>query len=48
MEIIVSELKDLFKKHTIPIRPNRKFERNIDKYKLRERPKVLKNNKDAF
>jgi len=48
MEVIVSELKDLFKKHTIPIRPNRKFKRDIDKYKLRRRPKVLKNNKDAF
>ena len=48
MGAIVSELKDLFKKHTIPIRPNRKFERDLKKYKKREKPKVLKNRKDAF
>ena len=48
MEIIVSELRDLFKKHTIPIRPNRKFKRDIDKYRLRGRPKVFINNKDAL
>ena len=48
MEIIVSELRDLFKKHTIPIRPNRKFKRDIDKYRLRGRPKVFINKKDAL
>ncbi len=48
MEIIVSELKELFKKHTIPIRPNRKYERNTDKYRKRGKPKVLKNIKDAI
>lgn len=48
MEVIVSELKNLFKKHTIPIRPNRKIKRDFDKYRLRERPKVLTNNKDAL
>jgi hypothetical protein len=48
MEIIVSELKKLFKKHTIPIRPNRKYERNTDKYRKRDKPKVLKNIKDAI
>jgi hypothetical protein len=47
-EIIVLELKKLFKKHTIPIRPNRKYERNTDKYRKRDKPKVLKNNKDAI
>jgi len=48
METIVSELKELFKKHTIPIRPNRKYERNTDKYRKRDKPKVLKNIKDAI
>ena len=48
MGIIVSELKNLFKKHIIPIRPNRKFKRDIDKYRLRERPKVFINSKDAL
>ena len=48
MEVIVSELKDLFKKHTIPVRPNRKFKRDFDKFRLKEKPKVLKNNKDAL
>ena len=47
-EIIVLELKQLFKKHTIPIRPNRKYERNTDKYRKRDKPKVLKNSKDAI
>ena len=48
MEVIVSELKYLFKKHTIPVRPNRKFKRDFDKFRLKEKPKVLKNNKDAL
>jgi len=48
MEIIVSELKELFKKYTIPIRPNRKYERDTDKYRKRGKPKVLKNIKDAI
>jgi hypothetical protein len=48
MGVIISELKDLFKKHTIPIRPNRKYERNVDKYRKRGKPKLLKNSKDAI
>ena len=48
MDSIVSELKELFKKHTIPIRPNRKYERDTDKYRKRGKPKVLKNIKDAI
>ena len=48
MGIIVSELKELFKKHTVPIRPNRKYARNTDKYRKRDMPKLLKNNKNAF
>ncbi len=48
MDEIVSELKSLFKKHTIPIRPNRRFERDTDKYRKRGKPKLLKNNKNTF
>lgn len=48
MGVIVSELKDLFKKHTIPIRPNRKYKRDTNKYRKREKPKVLKNRRDAL
>jgi hypothetical protein len=45
---MVAELKELFKKHTVPIRPNRTFERNMQKYKKREKPKLLKNRKNAL
>jgi hypothetical protein len=48
MAIIISELKQLFKKHKIPIRPNRKSERNVGKYRKRTKPKVTKNNKETI
>jgi hypothetical protein len=48
MSVITAELRKLFKRHTIPIRPNRKYYRNVDKYRKRTKPKVLKNNKDAI
>lgn len=48
MDVIVSELKELFKKHTVPIRPYRKHDRNTGKYRKREKPKLLKNNKNTF
>jgi len=48
MDIIISELKELFKKHIIPVRPNRKYERKTDKYRKRGKPKLLKNKKDAL
>jgi hypothetical protein len=44
---ITDELRELFKKHLIPIRPDRNFKRNIDKYSKRRKPKVLKNMKNA-
>lgn len=47
MAIVTSELKGLFKKHTVPIRPDRKYERDVDKYRKRTKPKVLKNRRDA-
>lgn len=48
MTIITGELRSLFKRHTIPIRPDRKYHRDVDKYRKRTKPKVLKNNKDAM
>ena len=46
-DILFNELKDLFKKHLIPIRPGRTYERHKDKYKNRQKPKVPKNMKDT-
>lgn len=44
---MVAELKALFISHLVPIRPNRKFERNPGKYRSRIKPKITKNQKDA-
>lgn len=48
VEEIIKELKDLFRKHLIPIRPNRSYKRDKFRYKKRVRPKVAKNQKDAI
>ena len=45
---INQELRLLFKQHLIPIRPNRNNQREIGKYKRREKPKVPKNQKDTI
>ena len=42
---IINELKELFKNHLIPIRPNTNFERKIGKYRIRIKPIVTKNQK---
>lgn len=47
-ENMVDELKKIFKKYLIPVRPHRKFERNTEKYKRALKPKITKNQKDAF
>jgi hypothetical protein len=47
-EVIFSELKELFNKHLIPIRPDIKFERHKDKCRNRQKPKVPKNMKDTL
>ncbi|TXD80404.1 IS4 family transposase [Subsaximicrobium wynnwilliamsii] len=44
---IVEELKTLYKSHLVPIRTNRKSERNPDKYRSRIKPKITKNQKDG-
>lgn len=48
MDETIDELKTLFKKHLVPIRPNRSFTRNSDKYRNRRKPRVTKNQRDAF
>jgi hypothetical protein len=46
MNEIINELKELFKNHLIPVRPNRSFERKIGKYRTRIKPLVTKNQKN--
>jgi hypothetical protein len=48
MNDIINELKELFKKHLVPIRPNRNFERKIGKYRTRIKPIVTKNQKNSL
>jgi hypothetical protein len=48
MEVIIIELKRLFKENQIPIRPNHFFERNSGKYRSIIKPKVTKNQKDTI
>ncbi len=48
MEDIILELKILFKQHLVPIRTNRNQQRDTNKYRRREKPKVTKNQKDAI
>ncbi|EJL68357.1 transposase, partial [Chryseobacterium populi] len=45
---VIEELKELFKNHLVPIRPNRSNKRDIGKYRNRIKPKVSKNQKDAL
>lgn len=48
MDKTIEELKSLFSKHLVPIRPNRSNERDVDKYRKRLKPKITKNQKDAI
>jgi len=48
MDKMIEELKSLFKKHLVPIRPERAYPRNTDKYRKRIKPKVTKNQRDAI
>jgi hypothetical protein len=45
---IIYEIKSLLRTNLVPIRPNRSFTRHANKYRKREKPKVMKNAKDAF
>ncbi|PCH67314.1 MAG: hypothetical protein COC06_11430 [Bacteroidales bacterium] len=48
IDTVLLELKDIFRRHLIPIRPNRSFLRHHDKYRNRVKPKVPKNQRDAL
>jgi len=48
MDRIIEKLKELFIQHLVPIRENRKFPRDHKKYRNKVRPKVTKNQKDAW
>ncbi len=48
MSCCINEIRELFKTHTIPIRPNRKHPRNVGKYRRRNKPKITKNQKDTI
>lgn len=48
IEIINQELKELFKRHIIPIRPNRSIPRNKEKFRRRRLFKVTKNQRDTI
>lgn len=48
MDDTIKELKILFKKHLVPVRPNRSNSRNVGKYRKRQKPKITKNQKDAI
>lgn len=42
-EIILKELKELLITHVVPIRPGRKYDRKVDKYRQRTKPKQFTN-----
>jgi hypothetical protein len=42
-EATLEELKTLFVKNVIPVRPNREYQRNPDKYRKRTKPKQFNN-----
>ncbi|WP_445957479.1 hypothetical protein [Yeosuana sp.] len=44
---MVETLKSMFKSHSVPLRPNRKHERNSGKYRSRIKPKITKDQKDS-
>ena len=48
LDKVFKELEELFLKHTIPIRNNRKNERDTQKYRYKDKPFVTKNQKDSL
>ena len=48
LDQVFLELEELFLNHTIPIRHNRKNERNTQKYRYMDKPFVTKNQKDSL
>jgi hypothetical protein len=48
LDKVYKELEDLFLKHTVPIRNNRKNPRDTQKYRYKDKPIVTKNQKDSL
>jgi hypothetical protein len=48
LESVFNELENIFLQNTVPIRENRNNKRNTAKYRVRSKPKVTKNQKDAI
>lgn len=48
LDKIYRELEELFLKHTVPIRNNRKNPRDTQKYRYKDKPFVTKNQKDSL
>ncbi|MNT67021.1 hypothetical protein D3C72_2051330 [compost metagenome] len=48
LEIVFNELENIFMQNTIPIRETRNNNRNVGKYRVRSKPKVTKNQRDAI
>lgn len=48
LQEIYTELQELFLKNTVPIRNNRSNPRHVGRYRVRIKPKVTKNQKDAI
>lgn len=48
LESVLIELENIFLQNTIPIRENRNNMRNTGKYRVRSKPKVTKNQRDAI
>ncbi len=47
-EYLVENLKQIFKKHLVPIRPGRKEPRNYGAYRRKAKPKITRNQRDTF
>lgn len=47
-EFVLKNLEELFLKTLIPIRPNRSFTRNTQKFRIRAKPPVTKNHKNVL
>lgn len=48
LDKVYQELEDLFLRHTVPIRSNRKNPRDTQKYRYKDKPFVTKNQKDSL
>jgi len=48
LDKVYQELEDLFLRHTVPIRSNRKNPRDTQKYRYKDKPIVTKNQKDCL